>query len=135
VTGPNEIVWRKLTGSGNETAGHLAQINRMTLIWCRFGAKPMILRTYATASTLHPRDAEFAALDAHFDPYPGARQIYVHQVYTAQTSCGYAVPFMEFTSDRPVLDTRTKNKSLEGIAAYRESTNQETIDGAPTYSF
>ena len=26
VMGPNRIVWRNLTGSGNETAGHLAQI-------------------------------------------------------------------------------------------------------------
>lgn len=54
VLGPNRIVWRNLTGSGNETAGHLAQINRMTLMWCGFEAKPMILRAYGTATTLHP---------------------------------------------------------------------------------
>ena len=31
VMGPNRILWRNLTGSGNETAGHLARVNRITL--------------------------------------------------------------------------------------------------------
>jgi hypothetical protein len=75
VTGLNEIVWRNLTGSGTETAGHLAQINRMTLMWCSFGPEPMILRTYGTARTLDPRDTDFAALVAPFAPHLSARQI------------------------------------------------------------
>jgi hypothetical protein len=44
VLGPNRVVWRNLTGSGNETAGHLARVNRMTLMWCGFERQPMILR-------------------------------------------------------------------------------------------
>jgi len=133
VMGPNRIVWRNLTGSGNETAGHLAQINRMTLMWCSFTAKPMIMRTYGTARTLHPRDAEFDALNALFEPHIGARQIYDMSIDLAQTSCGYAVPFMEFKSERPVLDTWTTNKGEDGVQAYWEAKNQHTIDGAPTF--
>ena len=30
VLSPNRILWRNFTGSGNETAGHLSQNNRMT---------------------------------------------------------------------------------------------------------
>lgn len=133
VKGPNRIVWRNLTGSGNETAGHLAQINRMTLMWCSFTAKPMILRTYGTAKTLHPRDPEFAALNAEFEPFDGARQIYDMTIDMAQTSCGYAVPFMDFQGERDVLRRWTDRKGADGIADYWEIRNQNTIDDAPTY--
>ncbi len=60
VLGPNRIVWRNMTGSGNETAGHLARVNRMTLMWCGFETRPMIMRAYGSARALHPRDADFA---------------------------------------------------------------------------
>ncbi len=133
VMGPNRIAWRNLTGSGNETAGHLAQINRITLMWCGFEAKPMILRVFGTAQTLHPRDAGFDALNALFPLTHGARQIYDVTLETVQTSCGYAVPFMEYAGERDVLKDWTENKGPDGIAAYWSERNQKTIDGAPTY--
>ena len=46
VLGPNRIIWQNWTGSGNETAAHLARINRMTLMWCGFEKVPMVLRAY-----------------------------------------------------------------------------------------
>ncbi|MEM6889824.1 MAG: pyridoxamine 5'-phosphate oxidase family protein [Pseudomonadota bacterium] len=133
VLGPNRLIWRNLTGSGNETAGHLAQINRITLMWCSFTAKPMIMRIYGTAKTLHHRDAQFDDLNARFEPHVGTRQVYDVSFDLVQTSCGYAVPFMDYAGERPVLDTWTENKGAEGVAAYWESKNQQTIDGAPTY--
>lgn len=133
VMGPNRIIWRNLTGSGNETAGHLAQINRMTLMWCGFEARPMIMRAYGSARTLHPRDAEFAALDAQFAPSPGARQIYDMTVDMLQTSCGYAVPFFEHAGPRDVLEKWADDKGPEGIATYWDTRNRETIDGLPTH--
>ena len=63
----NRILWLSLSGSGNETAGHLAQVNRITLMWCSFTKQPMILRAYGTARTLHPRDADWAEMAAHFE--------------------------------------------------------------------
>ena len=133
VMGPNRIVWRNLSGSGNETAGHLAQINRMTLMWCGFEAKPMILRVYGSARTLHPRDADFAELNDMFPPSLGARQVYDVRIEMVQTSCGYAVPFMDYAGERDVLTKWTENKGADGIAKYWESKNQHTIDGAPTH--
>ena len=47
VMGPNRIVWLNLTGAENETAAHLAESPRMTLMWCSF-AKPMVLRSTVT---------------------------------------------------------------------------------------
>ncbi|MEM9639063.1 MAG: pyridoxamine 5'-phosphate oxidase family protein [Pseudomonadota bacterium] len=133
VLGPNRIAWRNLTGSGNETAGHLAQLNRMTLMWCGFEAKPMILRAYGTARTLHSRDDDFDGLNALFPPSFGARQIYDVTVELVQTSCGYAVPFMEYAGGRDVLKNWTEDRGPQGISDYWETRNQHTIDGAPTH--
>ena len=133
LMGPNRIVWRNLTGSGNETAGHLAQINRMTLMWCGFEAKPLILRAYGTARTLHPRNADFTALNDMFEESEGARQIYDMNVDMVQTSCGYAVPYMEYKGERDLLNRWTQDKGPDGIASYWQNKNSKTLDGAPTF--
>lgn len=132
VLGPNRIIWRNLTGSGNETAGHLARVNRMTLMWCSFEKRPQIMRCYGTARTLQEGDADFAALDALFPNDPGARQVFDMQVEMLQTSCGYAVPFMEFQSDREVLAHWSADKGPDGIRQYWHEKNRTTIDGFET---
>ncbi|KIN61433.1 Signal transduction histidine kinase, nitrogen specific [Sulfitobacter noctilucae] len=133
VIGPNRIIWRNLTGSGNETAAHLARINRMTLMWCGFERQPMIMRAYGTARTLHPRDADFEALNADFPSSDGARQIYDMTVEMLQTSCGYAVPFYDHQGPRDVLEKWAEDKGAEGITTYWKERNQTTIDGLPTH--
>ena len=133
VIGPNRIVWRNMTGSGNETAGHLARINRMTLMWCGFEARPMIMRAYGTARVLHPRDADFAALQALFPSALGTRQIYDMTVDMLQTSCGYAVPFYDHAGDRDVLKKWADDKGEAAIETYWDDRNRTTIDGLPTF--
>ncbi len=133
VLAPNRIVWRNLTGSGNETAGHLARMNRMTLMWCGFEKKPMILRAYGSAKTLHADDPGFSDLNATFPESPGARQIYDMRVDLVQSSCGYAVPFYEHVSERDVLKNWAEQKGPDGIREYWKSRNTLTIDGLPTY--
>ena len=44
VINPNELVWLNLTGSGNETAAHVIENNRMTVMFCSFEKQPLILR-------------------------------------------------------------------------------------------
>lgn len=133
ILGPNRIVWRNWTGSGNETAAHLALKNRMTLMWCGFEKRPMIMRAYGTARTLHPRDADFDVLNADFPATEGARQIYDMQVEMVQTSCGFAVPFFDHAGPRDVLADWTKGKGPDGIATYWDERNQHSIDGLPTH--
>ena len=132
VLGPNRIVWRNLTGSGNETAGHLLKVNRMTLMWCGFEKQPMIMRTYGTARTLHQTDSDFAELNALFPEHTGARQIYDMTVDMLQTSCGFAVPFYEHVGDRDVLTKWAESQGPDGIRDYWTNRNQTTIDGMPT---
>ncbi|MEP1537527.1 MAG: pyridoxamine 5'-phosphate oxidase family protein [Paracoccaceae bacterium] len=134
VLGPNRIIWRNLTGSGNETAGHLRQVNRMTLMWCGFEKRPLILRAYGTAGTLHTDHSDFAKYNELFPDDIGARQIYDVTIDLIQSSCGYAVPFMEHQGERPTLTQWTKDKGTAGIHDYWTTKNQTTLDGAPTYT-
>lgn len=132
VLAPNRIVWRNLTGSGNESAGHLRQINRMTLMWCGFEKRPLILRAYGTAQTLHTDHPDFAKLNGLFTDEPGARQIYDVTVEMTQSSCGYAVPFFEHVGERDVLRNWATQKGPEGVKTYWAERNQQTLDGHAT---
>lgn len=132
VLGENRIIWRNLTGSGNETAGHLKLANRMTLMWCGFEKRPMILRAYGSARTLHRRDAGFDELNAMFPEIVSARQIYDMTVDMVQTSCGYAVPFYDHVGERDTLAKWAEDRGPDGIRTYWEERNQHTIDGLPT---
>jgi hypothetical protein len=132
VLDANRIVWRNMTGSGNETAGHLKLINRITLMWCGFEKRPMILRAYGSARTLHPRDSDFAELNGLFPDEPGARQIYDVSVEMVQTSCGYAVPYFDYAGERDTLKKWAQDRGHEGVSDYWVEKNQQTIDGLPT---
>ena len=132
VLGPNQIVWRNLTGSGNETATHLADSPRMTVMWCSFEGPPTILRAYGTARAIHRQDADWNTLDAHFAPDPAARQLFDVTVEMVQKSCGYAVPQMDFKGDRDVLTKWATDKGEDGIQDYWATRNTKTLDGVDT---
>jgi len=132
ILDPRRIVWRNLTGSGNETAGHLRQANRMTLMWCGFETRPLILRAYGRARTIHPRDPDWDDLNARFPPALGARQIYDMAVEMVQSSCGYAVPFYDYLGPRETLTTWAEDRGVDGLARYWAERNATTLDGAPT---
>jgi len=132
VTGPNEIVWMNLTGSGNETAAHLADTNRMTLMWCAFEGPPRILRAYGQARTIHPREADWDACEKLIPSEMGSRQYYRLAIDMMQTSCGYAVPLFEYEGERDVLREWNLRKGEDGIQNYWEEENQTSIDGLPT---
>ena len=107
----------------------------MTLMWCSFGLQPMILRAYGTARTLHRRDADFAELNAMFPETIGARQVYDMTVEMMQTSCGYAVPRMDFAAERDTLKRWTEDKGADALPDYWREKNLRTLDGAPTGLF
>ena len=132
VMGPNRILWMNLTGSGNETAGHLLENPRMTLMWCSFTTRPQILRTFGTARAVHVNNSDWDELAQHFPAHRSARQIFDLDIDLVQTSCGYAVPFMEFQSDRDTMQKWVNDKSDAQIRDYWLTKNTQTIDGKPT---
>lgn len=132
VLGPNEILWLNLTGSGNETAAHLQDTNRLTLMWCAFEGPPRILRVYGQATAVHPRDPEWPSLSKQLPAPLGARQYFKVNVDLVQTSCGYAVPLMDYQEDRQVLSMWAEKRGEDGIRAYWQEKNRVSIDGLPT---
>lgn len=135
VLGENKIVWLNLTGSGNETAAHLLKNNRMTIMFCAFEGKPMILRLYGTAQIFHNRDEKFQEYFRLFVDFTGARQIIEMDVDLVQTSCGFAVPFMDFKEERTILTNWADKQGEEGIKKYWAEKNVKSIDGFETKIF
>lgn len=129
------VSYLDVTGSGNETAAHLAENGRITLMFCSFTEQPLILRLYGQGKVIHPRDAAWEEFSAFFDNFPGERQIMVINLEGAQTSCGYGVPVYEFQEERPTLKKWAINKGEDGILNYWKEKNQTSIDGLPTHIF
>jgi len=132
VLEPNRVIWLNLTGSGNETAAHILNKNRITIMLCAFDGKPLILRLYGTAKIYYEQDKEWAELINHFPDYSGKRQIFDVTVELVQTSCGYAVPNYEFLSERNELDNWAVKQGPEKIKKYWEDNNRFSVDGKPT---
>ncbi|MCB2428121.1 pyridoxamine 5'-phosphate oxidase family protein [Methylophaga pinxianii] len=132
VLNPNRVIWLNVTGSGNETAAHIEENPRMTLMFCAFDGKPLILRLYGQARAVHRKDAEWQSLYAQFDSLPGARQIFILDIDLVQTSCGMAVPCFEFVGDRELLNNWAERKGDTGIKEYWREKNQFSLDGIET---
>jgi hypothetical protein len=132
VLGPNRVVWLNGTGSGNESAAHLLDVNRMTLMFCSFERQPLVLRLYGTATEIQPDQPEWDDLVGLFPPMLGARQIFDVAVDLVQTSCGYGVPLMEYADERPLMRQWAEKKGPDGLAAYHREKNATSIDGLPT---
>jgi hypothetical protein len=132
VLSPGRILWLNLTGSGNETAAHLALSPRMTLMWMSVTLKPQILRAYGSARILHRDAPDWPALAAQLPDQPGVRQIVDLTIDLVQSSCGFAVPVMDHREDRPVLKTWAEAKGSQGLRAYWADRNRTSLDGLPT---
>jgi hypothetical protein len=133
VLGPNQVVWLNGTGSGNETAAHLLENGRLTLMLCSFDAAPLIFRIYARGRSVQPGDADWTQLRPLFGPtLPGERQLVIAEIESIQTSCGFGVPFFDYTGERSTLLDYAEKKGPAGMAAYRAEKNTRSIDGLPT---
>ena len=132
ILGRNRIVWLNLTGSGNETAAHLVENDRMTLMFCAFEGPPMILRLFGSAKAYHPRDPEWNEYISMFPTMTGSRQIYDLEIDLVQSSCGMAVPYFDFNEQRDQLTQWADKKGYEGITQFWGEKNQESVDGKPT---
>lgn len=128
----NTVAYLDVTGSGNETAAHLVENGRITVMFCSLSEKPLILRLYGRGRVIRKRDSEWADLYSLFEPLPGARQIILMEIDSVQTSCGFGVPVYEFKEERDILVRQAEHKGEAEIVAYQQKHNQISIDGLPT---
>ena len=132
VISPNLVGYLDLTGSGNETAAHIKDDGRVTIMFNSFGAVPLILRLYGTGRVALKGSEDWSAYIDLFTDIPGARQIILLDVSSVQTSCGYAVPVMDLKEERQTLVKFAENKGDDGLVKYREDYSLVSIDGLET---
>ena len=131
VLSPTRVAYLDLTGSGNETAAHLAENGRITFMFCAFAGAPGIVRLYGRGRAVLPGDDAWPGLKSLFPDLPGIRQVIVADVDRVQTSCGFGVPLLAEAQQRPTLLRWAEAKGEDGLARYREEKNRSSIDGLP----
>lgn len=131
ILDPGAVAYLDLTGSGAETIAHINENGRITLMFCAFEGPPRILRLYGRGEVLLPGEAAFAELAGLFPPMQGIRSIVRVRLERAATSCGYAVPRMDFVEERDTLHAWIQRKGPEGIERYQREKNARSIDDLP----
>ena len=126
------VTYLDLTGSGNETAAHVSENGRMTMMFCAFSDPPMTLRLYGRAELVRPDHPEWTALRAPFPDMPGIRQIFRLNVESVATSCGWSIPVVVEMQERDELVKWAGGQSEDEIEAYRLANNVVSIDGLST---
>lgn len=129
------VAYLDLTGSGNETAAHLKENGRLTVMFCSFTEKPLILRLYGSGEIISQSNSQWDELHQNFPKIAGERQIVVLHIESLQTSCGFGVPVFELKEERKTLIDWAERKNENGIEQYWKEKNQKSIDGLPTGIF
>ena len=130
LEGGRQCAYLDFGGSGNETHAHLAADGRITIMFCAFDQPALIYRIYGRGRAVLPQDADWDALAAHFTLERGVRQIFLVDVDSTQTSCGWAVPKMALVEERQTLRKYYVNDDAgERLAKYQQRIR--SIDGLP----
>jgi hypothetical protein len=131
IISTREVAYLDLTGSGIETAAHLAENGRIVFMFCAFSGAPKITRFHARG-TYHPVGSEgFKEVVSLFPSLPGTRGIVRATLRRISDSCGFAVPRYEYVENRDTLVRWAESKGADGLEAYRKERNATSIDGLP----
>lgn len=135
IVSESKVLWLNYFGSGNETAAHLHEDNRLTMMFCAFEGEPLILRLYCDVKVVQEKDDEWHEYIKHFDYTAPARQVFELNIQSVNSSCGMGVPLYDYVEDRRELkdyyDARTKDDYIK----YMKKKNQISFDGKPTNLF
>ena len=131
VLDARRVAYLDQTGSGVETIAHLRENARVVLMFCAFEGPARIVRLHGKGHAVLRDTADFAEAATSF---PGAGAVGVRSIIQVDVerisdSCGYGVPFMDFTKHRPTLDQWSARKGSEGIRDYWSEKNQVSVDG------
>ena len=129
VINGHEVAYLDLTGSGIETAAHLQENARIVIMFCAFEGPPKIVRLHGTGEVIYPRDPGFEKLQSAIVEHPGTRAIIHVRVTRISDSCGHGVPLMKFQARRDLIEKWSTAKGKQGLAEYRATKNQVSIDG------
>ncbi|MDA8197017.1 MAG: pyridoxamine 5'-phosphate oxidase family protein [Actinomycetota bacterium] len=130
----HRVAYLDLTGSGAETAAHLKENGRITLMWMSHDPKaPNILRIYGRGEVHEVGSLEFELLKGRFGEHIGTRGVIVVTILRTNLSCGFGVPVATVFTERPELDEWLSKKGEEKLLDYRNRNNRRSLDGLPGY--
>ncbi|KOV89946.1 pyridoxamine 5'-phosphate oxidase family protein [Nocardia sp. NRRL S-836] len=129
------VAYLDFGGSHAETIAHLRENGRITLMWCAFDGPPTIVRVHGRGEPVFRDDPRFAELVAGFGEAdgPGVRAVVVVRAELISDTCGFAVPFMDYRTERTLHEDYFGRKSDEEFREYtsKKPTNVASIDGLP----
>jgi hypothetical protein len=128
---PTTVAYVDFNGSGVETIAHLKENGRIVLMFCAFQGPPNIFRLYGHGRVVEAHEAEFATLATSFPNCENARSIIVAELTRVTDSCGYGVPLFQYEGEREQLHAWARHRGPEGLKAYREQKNRQSVDGLP----
>lgn len=110
------VVYADYPGSGNETAAHLKQNGKLTLLFASFGKEPLILRLYGRGRAVAVRSAEGKQLKEKIRVKlnPFIRQFIVLDIEKVKTSCGYGVPHYTYAGERETMGKWVSAAAVSG---------------------
>lgn len=132
VLSEHEVGYMDLISSGNETSAHTRENGRITIMFCSFGEKPLILRLYGKGRALLKGTPEYERYAPRFKTYPSTRQLIIAEIDLVQTSCGFGVPQYNYQGERDIHFEWAERKGDEGLKEYIQKNNLVSLDGLPT---
>lgn len=133
ILSPNRVAYLDLTGSGNETSAHLRDNGRITVMFCAFEGKPLIMRLFGRGQVITQNHEQWPELSAQFPEMSGTRQIMVIDVEQTQNSCGTGVPLFDYRGERSELVDHWEKLGPDGVRQYWADRNATSIDGLKPY--
>lgn len=132
VISPNQVAYLDVISSGNETSAHILENGRITIMFCSFDVKPLIMKLYGKGQTILPSNDKWNYYAPLFDVYESTRQIIVVDVELVQSSCGFGVPRYDFIEHRDIHFNWANQKGPAGLSKYIDDHNLTSLDGLPT---
>lgn len=110
------ICYLDYPGSGNETANHMMEDGRLTIMFCSFTKNPLIMKIFGKGEAILPDDERFPEYFELFDVENKeiVRQVFLIKIDSVLTSCGYGVPFFDYKGERDQLKCWAIKKAKAG---------------------
>lgn len=123
VLNPNTLVFLNYPGSGNRTYTDAANNGEFTLVFNAFEGDARILRIFCKAHIIKPRsEAFYKYLELFNEKESLVRDFFDLHIYAVESSCGEALPFMEYKGEREELRNWAIKKDNDGkLEAYKEA--------------
>ncbi len=104
VLGNTTILFMSYPGSANRTYRDAVNNGKFTLVFNAFEGKPKILRLFCKAEIVEKQSDAFQNyLDMFNEQDSLVRDLFLFKIYTVESSCGEAVPYMEYKGERTSL--------------------------------